>query len=164
MSPELDKKLCEKYPKLFTNRRGSIHETCMAWGFECGDGWFDLLDKLCWIIQSHLVSHADQIKYTKEWNKNVLDETYVWPVSSLPRPRQLREVPEELDQVIVDQVKEKFGTLRFYYSGGDDYISGAVDLAESLSGRICEECGAPAEVKSTEGWVYTRCEQHKIGY
>lgn len=51
MSPELDKKLCEKYPKIFVNRHGNMKETAMCWGFECGDGWYDLLDHLCADLQ-----------------------------------------------------------------------------------------------------------------
>jgi hypothetical protein len=72
---------------------------------------------------------------------------------------------EGCTQVTLDQVKEKFGTLRFYYTGGDDEISGMVRMAESMSGVTCEGCGAPAETnwpKSENGgiggWVRTICE------
>lgn len=67
-------------------------------------------------------------------------------------------------QVIVDQVKEKFGTLRFYYHGGNDIIHGMVWFAESMSSRICDKCGHPGTRKSDNGWVYTACEAHsKVG-
>jgi hypothetical protein len=70
-----------------------------------------------------------------------------------------RAVPESIPQVTLDQVKEKFGTLRFYYSGGDDYISGLVSMAESMSGITCETCGKPGT--STGGsWVKTACPEH----
>lgn len=46
MSPENDKQLCEKYPILYRDRNGSIQETCMAWGFSCGDGWLQIIDEL----------------------------------------------------------------------------------------------------------------------
>jgi hypothetical protein len=71
----------------------------------------------------------------------------------------LREIPEPIAQVTLDQVKEKFGTLRFYYSGGDDYISGMVTMAESMSGVTCETCGKPGT--STGGsWIKTACKEH----
>ena len=57
------------------------------------------------------------------------------------------------------QVKEKFGTLRFYYTGGDDEISGMVRMAESMSGVVCEECGAPGKRRGG-GWIYTACDAH----
>ena len=63
---------------------------------------------------------------------------------------------EVVPQVTLDQVKEKFGTLRFYYSGGDDEISGMVRMAESMSGVMCEECSAPAETHGP-GWIRTIC-------
>lgn len=67
MSPELDKKLCEKYPKIFANRNGNPQETLMCWGFECGDGWYDLIDNLCGWLQfntdrnGHLPKYASQV-------------------------------------------------------------------------------------------------------
>ena len=64
---------------------------------------------------------------------------------------------EVVKQVTLDQVKEKFGTLRFYYTGGDDYIRGMVTMAESMSGVTCEECGNPGERKGG-GWIRTMCD------
>jgi hypothetical protein len=66
----------------------------------------------------------------------------------------------DVPQVVVEQVKEKFGTLRFYYQGGDEFIQGVVALAEHMSGKICEECGAPGATGGT-GWVTTLCETHR---
>ena len=60
----------------------------------------------------------------------------------------------------VTQVKEKFGELRFYYSGGDDYIEGAVLFAELFSSRICEQCGQLGQKMKIKGWVITRCPLH----
>lgn len=54
MREELDRQLCEKYPKIFVNRRGLPTETLMCFGFEHGDGWYDILDSLCGQIQNHL--------------------------------------------------------------------------------------------------------------
>jgi hypothetical protein len=62
--------------------------------------------------------------------------------------------------VTLDQVKEKFGTLRFYYTGGDDEISGMVRMAESMSGVTCEECGNPGTTGG-QGWLVTLCETHR---
>ena len=124
MTPELDKLLCEKYPKMMINRHKDMQETAMCWGFACGDGWFNILDQLMGNIQHHI-----------DWkNKNT----------------------EVVPQVTLDQVKEKFGTLRFYYTGGDDYISGMVTLAESLTGVTCESCGNVGERRGG-GWVHTYC-------
>ena len=66
---------------------------------------------------------------------------------------------EVVRQVTLDQVKEKFGTLRFYYTGGDDYVRGLVSMAESMSGVTCEECGKPG-TRTGGGWIKTVCVEH----
>jgi hypothetical protein len=67
---------------------------------------------------------------------------------------------KDIPQVVAMQVKEKFGTLRFYYNGGDDVIDGMVRMAESMSAVTCEECGAPGTTEG-QGWITTRCETHR---
>ena len=136
MRLELDKQLCEKYPKMMVNRNKNMQETCMCWGFECGDGWFNILDQLMSNIQHHI-----------DWNNQNFDKGY----------KQYKQVA----QVTLDQVKEKFGTLRFYYTGGDDIIDGMVRMAESMSAVTCEACGAPGTTGG-RGWITTLCETHRV--
>ena len=146
MKQELDKLLCEKYPKMMVNRNKPMQETAMCWGFECGDGWYNILNQLMGNIQHHI-----------DWKEKQRD----WAIrfNSTATPEDLRPVPDTIPQVTLDQVKEKFGTLRFYYSGGDDYIRGMVTLAEAMSGTTCEECGNPGERRGG-GWIYTACDAH----
>ena len=67
---------------------------------------------------------------------------------------------EVVPQVTVNQIKEKFGGLRFYYSGGDDTIDGMVRMAESWASRSCETCGAPG-TRREGGWIKTLCDTHE---
>jgi len=127
MKEELERKLCEQYPKMMVNRDLPMTETAMCWGFECSDGWFNILNQLMGDIQHHI-----------DWkNRN----------------------GEVVPQVTLDQVKEKFGTLRFYYTGGDDVIDGMVRMAESMSGVTCEVCGSPGHQRGG-GWIRTLCDLH----
>ena len=144
MKQELDQLLCEKYPKMMVNRNKNMQETCMCWGFECGDGWFNILDQLMGNIQHHIDWKEKQRNWAIDFNSKAAKE-------------EMRVVPESIPQVTLDQVKEKFGTLRFYYTGGDDIIDGMVRMAESMSGVTCEECSAPAQTHGP-GWIRTRCE------
>lgn len=59
----------------------------------------------------------------------------------------------------VEQVKEKFGTLRIYLSGGDDITTGYIDMACSLSALFCLTCGTRKDVSfGKDGfWLNTRC-------
>lgn len=67
---------------------------------------------------------------------------------------------EVVAQVTVNQIKEKFGGLRFYYDGGDNEISGMVRMAEAWAGNSCEECGAPGKSRQG-GWIKTLCDHHE---
>jgi hypothetical protein len=134
MKQELDKLLCEKYPNMMINRHKPMTETCMYWGFDCGDGWFNILNQLMGNIQHYV-----------DWNNQNFEKGY----------KQYKQVP----QVTLDQVKEKFGTLRFYYTGGDEVIRGMVRMAESMSSVTCETCGVPGKLRGSH-WMYTACDSH----
>ena len=174
MREELDKLLCEKYPKMMVNRNKNMQETCMCWGFDCGDGWFNILDQLMGNIQHHIDWKEKQRKWATDYNEMAAQakagnfDLFEEAMKALPNDEykenrladivagDFREVPQPIPQVTLDQVKEKFGTLRFYYSGGDDYISGMVSLAESMTGVTCESCGNVGERRGG-GWVHTYC-------
>lgn len=149
MREELDQKLCEAYPLMFKNRHAPMNETCMCWGFEHGDGWYEIINQLCANIQHHIDWSHKSNAWDIKWNAE--------------HPDEQREVRPIVPQVVVDQVKEKFGTLRFYYTGGDDVIDGMVRMAEAMTGVTCEQCGAPAVTRSG-GWVRTLCETHEAEY
>lgn len=179
MRNELDKLLCEKYPKMMINRNKPMNETAMCWGFDCGDGWFNILDQLMSNIQHHIDWKEKQRKWALDYNYmaaqckagnfDMFEESMKDTVNQEYKEKRLEEivasdfrsVPESIPQVTLDQVKEKFGTLRFYYTGGDDTISGMVRMAESMSGVICEECGNPGK-RGGGGWVRTSCNPCEI--
>jgi len=179
MRQELDKLLCEKYPKMMVNRNKDMKETCMCWGFECGDGWYNILNQLMGNIQHHIdwkeKQHNWAVKYNemaeagksgnaelfadlvaKEYGDKGLGAEYIKDRCEELMKNPLRDIPELVPQVTLDQVKEKFGTLRFYYTGGDEYISGMVTMAEAMSGCTCEGCGNLGN-RHGGGWVRTLC-------
>ena len=58
----------------------------------------------------------------------------------------------------IQQVKEKFGGLRFYHNGAyKSDIDAVVNFAEGLSYKICEECGNPGSTKGGKGWIRCLC-------
>lgn len=66
-----------------------------------------------------------------------------------------------MPQVHAVQVKAKFGELRFYAGGCDPLQSGMVLMAELLSLRTCEICGAPGKRGVQEGLWETLCAKHE---
>jgi hypothetical protein len=181
MKLELDKLLCEKYPKMMVNRNKDMTETCMCWGFDCGDGWFNILNQLMSQIQHHIdwkdkqrqwaIDHNDMVTQCREGIFDLFEKSMETVTNQEYKEKRLaeilekgfREVPKTIPQVTLDQVKEKFGTLRFYYTGGDEYISGMVSLAESMTAVTCEECGNPGK-QHGGGWVRTLCDHHEELY
>jgi hypothetical protein len=129
-------KMEEKYPEMFSGKYG---------GFAVGEGWYPILEALCGQIDS----------YTK-WKNNTRE-------ALLKDNPHNHKIPDAIEQVVVEQIKEKFGGLRFYYQGGDEHIHGMVRMAEAWAGHACEECGAAGKRRSG-GWIRTLCDQHETLY
>ena len=135
MNNKLQKTLYEKYPSLFSNVGKSPMESCMAFGIDCGDGWYDIISNICFLIAQHERNIKGNNEYRISQNKE----------------------PVEYYPVKFDQVKEKFGGLRVYFSGGDDYVEGLVSMAEAWSYKTCERCGEKGK-PNQKGWIMTLCD------
>jgi hypothetical protein len=101
-----------KYPKAFKN----------FYGWECMDGWADIIEPIIKEI------HAFNEKH---------DAILMYP----------------------SQVKEKFGTLRFYCNGTTDEVDELITKAEKQSAVTCETCGKIGELIASS-WLYTACPKH----
>jgi hypothetical protein len=56
--------------------------------------------------------------------------------------------------VTIFQIKEKFASLRVYYSGGDDNVKGMVTMAENICSITCQSSGSRGGVYTNiAGWV-----------
>ena len=78
-------------------------------------------------------------------------------IRSACRVISLREANSGRSDFRFSQVKEKWGILRIYHSGGDEFCAGVIAMAEAVSSVTCERCGKPG--KSTGGgWISTLCE------
>jgi hypothetical protein len=65
---------------------------------------------------------------------------------------------EDYQPVKFDQIKEKFGGLRVYYDGGDEFVRGLVCMADAMSYKICEACGEKGK-PNENGWISTLCDK-----
>jgi len=129
MNAALTIKLFEDFPQLFRNR----HDTSMQRGFECGDGWFDLIYKLAQDIE------------------NVASENGL-STDSPDRPlcRQVKEKMGSLRFIVL--ATEGFPEM-------NERISELKLTALNQSLHICEQCGQPGELL-TSGRISTMCAEH----
>lgn len=117
--------------------------------------------------------NAKRLK-TKGWYGCIAPDGWKWIVEDCDR--LLARLDPDYE---IQQVKEKFGTLRYYYGSDKDYelqeiMDAVVRQAESLSSRTCEVCGNSSAIsnpskgikfddsailKSTAngGWLKTIC-------
>jgi hypothetical protein len=58
-----------------------------------------------------------------------------------------KRINEPLESFGWSQIKEKFGGLRAYYYGGDEFIRGAVWMAENMSYITCEATGEKGKLR-----------------
>jgi hypothetical protein len=183
MSPELEQKLFEKYPKIFAQRKLPMTQTAMCWGIETGDGWYTILDKLCHQIQHHVdwkrkqrargLIHRRAIKRALKGDKSALiryhsfrgqvtEQTHKYVESDIVKAQEQYkwlDIEPKMPKIQAVQVKEKFGTLRFYTNFSDEYIDGLIAMAESMTAVTCQECGKPGKVRGG-GWIYVACDEH----
>lgn len=166
------KDLTEKYSLLFYHEEGSL-EPFALFGFECSEGWYDLISTACYCITSEYRHNVIRCNYIEEC---LADTTkYLNTVRTWRKTQTDEEILKELQDEYVKytalaeeaklklpkftQIKEKFGTLRMYYDGGDDVTRAVTTFAEIMSSRTCEVCGDKGETIRT-GWHRTLCSEH----
>lgn len=171
MRDDLDKTLCATYPEIFRDRYGNMRETAMCWGFSCGDGWYPLIERLCYLLTSELrmcqydLESAERNYAKLQGSMEDLPEAERKNLESMrtyytaERIEQCRAAADKAasEIPIATQVKEKFGGLRFYVNGGTQKHHAYIRFAEAMSYRTCEYCGATQDVYQTSGWVHTVC-------
>lgn len=106
--------LCNKYTTLFGK----------DFYFECMEGWYDLIDELC-------------------YNLSKMDG---------------------FENIIVNQVKEKFAGLRFYINYYSVEMEKEINVTEEKSYTICEMCGNKGTLRKSS-WLKTLCDKcNKVFY
>ena len=129
MTKEREEYLVKTFPKIYSDC--GENNSYSLFGFECDDGWFRTILWLSKYIQNHI----DQ---NNRWAEKYPDQT------------------KPIEQVKALQVIEKFGSLRFYYSGGDEKISAVVDFVGYISKFICETTGKNENIGyNSKGWIKT---------
>ena len=179
MEAELEEKLYKKYPKLFVERNLPMTQTCMCWGLECSRGWFSILNNMCHTINWHIKQTRKSAATIKQYNR-ILKQAINGNTKNLSfyyktrfkyqeeeiqkfierdlEKKEFRQQWQEIpSQLVFTQIKEKYGTLRVYSHGGDNFCSGVIAMTEAMSAVTCENCGLPGS-SNDDGWITTLCD------
>ena len=180
MKAELQDKLLNKYPHFFNEDVKILSDDFtlnefvdllnqetpvipIQVGFECNEGWYYILVSLFEAIDNHIKN------YYRNTEKLFKYSIFNSILNNIPKYSKLyRKLYNLFDKYIsrkplaefvfqITQIKEKYGTLRVYYYGGDQYVEALIDNAEHMSYYTCEFCGATKNVGQTKGWIYTIC-------
>jgi hypothetical protein len=123
--------------------------------------------KLKWIpgpLKGRTVYASDpkwKCKLNRLYNKavNVINSIIKWPRKLFPWNYQACYCTEyRHPHPRAAQVKEKFGTLRFYMTHATEEMFELIEAAEAESEHTCESCGEPGEIGG-QGWVSCLCEK-----
>ena len=111
--------------------------------------------------------HASMTQTAMCWGFECHDGWY-WLVDALCEELQRETNYCEGPQVVAAQVKDKFGSLRFYVRGplhgASENQRAMIGFAQALSLRVCEICGAPTPrdgAPAPDVRLETRCAKHR---
>ena len=147
MRKELEEQLYAIDPVFFRQKDLDMTQTCMCWGIECGDGWYEPIKKLVEktavlnrvLAPLNLCINASQIKskfaeFRCYWVPNVLNDKVDFPLS-------------DEQMAIMDTVHHLM----------DDAVSGC----EEECNRTCELCGKNDTFKDgisvCGSWLTVKC-------
>lgn len=149
MTPELEKELYEISPVFFgdavacLNKEKNEMDTCMYWGCECGDGWFEPLKKFA-IKVNYINGLAEKhnFKFVCDQLKEKWGEcTIYWSC------RKIDETKPSTENDVLD-----------------DMFRDALDKCEKDCWNVCEWCGAEGgrngeNLVTTHGWISRICKK-----
>ncbi len=147
MNGELESKLYAIDPVFFRQKDLDMTQTCMCWGIECGDGWFEPIREFVTKVKTlngllaplNMCIVASQIK--SKW----ADFTCYWNVDILDSEKNVQLTEEQQD------------AIDLVHSMMDDIVDGCVEKCS----HTCELCGKQSfwkdEVFVCGSWLTVKC-------
>jgi hypothetical protein len=165
--------IIKKYPLLFDNINEL--EPFAMFGFECREGWYDIIEIAC----AEIYSKYKYQKYHLDYLQKSLDDFpgYLKNKRSFDKETPEEKIKADLvaqfdshAKLVEDeikklpkfaQIKEKFGSLRLYMDNLSERVSAILNFAELMSQRTCEFCGDAGKTYHMR-WHRTLCEKHAV--
>ena len=153
MKEELEKQIYEIAPVFFEeataclNNKMNESSTCMAFGCECGDGWFEPIKRLAYKVS---IINANAKKYNIKFVCNQLKEKF-------------GEFRLYYSSQMIDKTKitnENIPAINALNSLLDD----AIQTCEKECSHVCEFCGKDggfngSDLVKTSGWINIICKE-----
>lgn len=181
MQEDFEMRLMNKYPNLFhKNELGEPECSCGVW---VPQGWEKIVDNLCgaivdyttltfrqgqeilskkyylWHVPHFLLKkiHYKIIKLFPSLNGYELNKPFYNFLHKLSdnAAKHAKWIKIRPPEIKIEQIKEKFAGLRFYYSGGDKQVAGMVHMAEYLCNKTCEVSGEEGVLCIRGSWYKT---------
>jgi len=171
MNRHYDRYLTSKYVPLYQDRNKPMNQTAMCWGFDCGDGWFNIIKALSYDLclpwldakrKYDIIKHREgYLWFNVMWGGNEPESERNYRITYSIIEQHHYEMEESVNKVpIARQVKEKYGGLRFYVDNATEEQYKLIDFVEGLSLSTCEVCGKMGK-REGFGWITTRCKEHR---
>jgi len=155
------KDIVEKYPNLFRDYGGDMRTTCMAWGFECGTGWYKLLDEIGQKLTDLNVEDKVVAIQVKEKFGGL---RFYYHTKDLPRFIWDWRPKSNFVTILwyhkwIRWIKRYLSKLRKYIFGMTviERVQDIIESAEEKSYITCEICGEDGKIRG-QGWLKTLCE------
>lgn len=131
MRKELEEALIKDFPDLFRYYLPGEDRPALHFGFECGDGWEPIIREAAAKLEAEIAKIGEPAR------EHLMSD----------------------GGLAANQIKEKFGTLRFYLDGATEAMHKIAEEAEHKSETTCESCGKPGRLRGRR-WFYTACDEH----
>jgi len=168
------KELQNKYKVLFEHEKDS-KEPFALFGFECGDGWYNIIKNACHTLCQDYDWECRRLEMIKKSLKDVkgVTERRRTVEPNITEEEVQKELEESIHNTLIKieiynrelprivQVKEKFGTLRIYMDNIHPKYKHVEVYAELMSATTCESCGNVGRTYRM-GWHQTLCKEHAI--
>jgi len=127
--------------------------------FAVGPGWAGILETFFETIYHKVQQVENRLEYYREeCEKTDVKDSGNLRELIIGQEKRLEEFRAELPTIT--SVRQKFGTLRIGMLNGTDEHGYYLLMAQSMSKRICEDCGSPGKMVNMPG-TKVLCEKHE---
>ncbi len=142
MRKEFEDRLYEVAPVFYSEKDLDAQKTCMCFGFECGDGWFEpLLDFSKEVARINEIAMKSHICFVASQIKEKFGEIRVyWHTKSFPG--------------MCDRIPDREDAMQLY-----QMMNNAINTLVVRCRNTCENCGTTNHIITTDGWIQRLCKK-----